>query len=118
MNKVLVTGGAGFIGSHLVDELLRRGNEVVVLDNLINGSLDNLTHALQNNNCTFIEGSILSKSDLERCMKQVDVVYHLACMGVRHSLHSPKENHDVNATGTLNALEAGKAEGVKKFFYI
>lgn len=118
MSKILVTGGAGFIGSHLVDELLGRGHEVVVIDNLANGKLENIEEAQQNDRCTFIQGDILSTVDCKKAVQGVEVIYHLACLGVRHSLHSPVENHAVNATGTLNMLEAARHGGVTKFFYI
>lgn len=118
MSKILVTGGAGFIGSHLVDELLGRGHEVVVLDNLANGKLENISDARQHARCTFIQGDILSTVDCKKAVEGVEVVYHLACLGVRHSLHSPVENHEVNASGTLNVLEAARHEGIQKFFYI
>jgi UDP-glucose 4-epimerase len=117
-NKILVTGGAGFIGSHLVDELLSRGNEVVCLDNLRNGKLDNLVEARKNASFKFIEGDIL---DLEGCKEAsagCDIVYHLACLGVRHSIHSPFENHRVNAEGSLNVLEGARQNNVRKFYYI
>jgi len=116
--KILVTGGAGFIGSHLVDELLLQGHEVIALDNLRNGSKENLQGALTNSNFNFIEGDILDKAVCNESLKNTDVVYHLACLGVRHSIHSPVENHEVNATGTLNMLEAVRKNQVKKFFYI
>jgi len=116
--KVLVTGGAGFIGSHLVDELLSRGFEVIALDNLRNGSLDNLAKASAQSSFNFIEGDILKSADCEQAIQGVEVIYHLACLGVRHSLHSPIENHEVNATGTLNILEASRQAEVNKFFYI
>jgi UDP-glucose 4-epimerase len=116
--EILVTGGAGFIGSHLVDELLKRGHTVTVLDNLRNGSLDRLASASTNPQFVFIKGDILQKSVcLEGCAGK-DVVYHLACLGVRHSLHSPLENHKVNAEGTLRVLEAARQKKVNKFFYI
>lgn len=116
--KILVTGGAGFIGSHLTDYLLSLGNDVTVIDNLVNGNLENLQDAQKSNKFNFIEGDILSKTDCEQACKKVDFVFHLACLGVRHSLHSPFENHKVNAEGTLNMLEAAKSNGVKHFFYI
>jgi UDP-glucose 4-epimerase len=118
VNKILVTGGAGFIGSHLVDQLLEIGYEVVVLDDLSNGKLDNLKGAQKNNRLSFIEGSILSKADCKKAIDGVDFVYHLACLGVRHSIHSPFENHQVNAEGTLNVLMTAREENVKQFFYI
>jgi UDP-glucose 4-epimerase len=116
--KILVTGGAGFIGSHLVDELLERGNEVICLDNLRNGKLDNLNQAQEKNTFTFIQGDILDTQVCLEASKGCDIVYHLACLGVRHSIHSPFENHRVNAEGSLNVLDAAKQNSVRKFYYI
>lgn len=115
--KILITGGAGFIGSHLVDALLD-SNEVVVLDNLVNGKLENLKEASLKSGFSFNQGDILDAWDLKSAIQGVDVVYHLACLGVRHSLHSPFENHRVNAEGTLKVLEAAREAKVQQFFYI
>jgi len=116
--KIFVSGGAGFIGSHLVDQLLQDKYDVVVLDDLSNGKKENLTSAFAHNNFKFIQGSILNKEDCEEAIQGVDYVFHLACLGVRHSIHSPFENHLVNAEGTLNVLLAARKENVKQFFYI
>jgi UDP-glucose 4-epimerase len=118
MKRVVVTGGAGFIGSHLVDELLRQGHHVLAIDNLINGHLDNLSEAMENERFNFHEADILEPSAMIQLFDGVDVVFHLACLGVRHSIHSPFENHLVNAEGSLNVLEAARVNNVKKFFYI
>jgi len=117
-STILVTGGAGFIGSHLVDKLLELGNDIVVLDDLSNGNLDNLKNVRSNPNFKFIEGTILNKETCDLAMSGVNVVFHLACLGVRHSIHSPFENHQVNAEGTLNVLLAAKKEKIKQFIYI
>lgn len=116
--KILVTGGAGFIGSHLVDHLLSLGHEVRVLDDLSNGKLDNLKAAESFTTFRFIKGSILDSAACEEACRDVSIVYHLACLGVRHSIHSPFENHRVNAEGTLNVLLAARAEKVEQFIYI
>jgi len=116
--NILVTGGAGFIGSHLVDELIIKNYRVRVLDNLRNGSLENLRSLAKNPNFSFIKGDILNPEDVSKAIFDVEVVYHLACLGVRHSLHSPYENHKVNAEGTLRVLAAAKQHKIKKFFYI
>jgi UDP-glucose 4-epimerase len=116
--NVLITGGAGFIGSHLADRLLLIGFNVHVLDNLVNGSLDNLKGAMENQSFTFIKGDILDPAVCEKASKDMRYVFHLACLGVRNSIHSPFENHRVNAEGTLNVLEASRRSGVLHFFYI
>lgn len=116
--KILVTGGAGFIGSHLTDYLLSQGNSVTVIDNLVNGKLENLEDAQKNENFNFLQADILLSADCEPAFKDIDFVFHLACLGVRHSLHCPFENHRVNAEGTLNMLEAARRNNVKHFFYI
>ena len=116
--KILVTGGAGFIGSHLVDKLLSEGHVVTALDNLANGNMDNLHEAAKHPTFQFVKGDILDIATCMQCCQNVDVVYHLACLGVRHSIHSPFENHRVNAEGSLNMLEAARQNSVKRFFYI
>ncbi len=116
--KAVVTGGAGFIGSHLVDELLNRGHQVLAIDNLVNGKIENLLQAQTFSSFQFEEADILEPSKMNDLFKDADVVFHLACLGVRHSIHSPYENHLVNAEGSLNVLEAARANKVKKFFYI
>lgn len=116
--NILVTGGAGFIGSHLTDKLLAEGHKVRVIDNLRNGQLENLSEAKKKSNFEFLKGDILEKSDCSKACQDIEVVFHLACLGVRHSIHSPFENHRVNAEGTLNLLEASLQHKIKHFFYI
>ena len=117
-SKILVTGGAGFIGSHLVDSLLSQDYEVRVIDNLINGTKENLEDAFKNQTFKFIEGDILDNKLCQKSLMNIDIVFHLACLGVRHSLHNPFENHRVNTEGTFNVLRASLDSKVKKFFYI
>jgi UDP-glucose 4-epimerase len=116
--KILVTGAAGFIGSHLTDALLKAGHHVTGFDNLINGKLRNLENAERNENFTFIKGDILSSEDLENAFQNIEIVYHLACLGVRHSIHSPFENHQVNAEGSLKVLQKAREHNVHWFYYI
>ncbi|HXC05508.1 MAG TPA: GDP-mannose 4,6-dehydratase [Bacteroidia bacterium] len=115
---IVVTGGAGFIGSHLVDELLSKGHRVSVIDNLRNGTLHNLKSASGSPLFKFLESDILDAEKMDHYLAGVDIVYHLACLGVRHSLHSPFENHRVNAEGSLRVLEAARKNKIKRFFYI
>ena len=116
--RVLVTGGAGFIGSHLQDALLEQGHHVVCIDNLRNGSMDNISSCLGHERFRFQQGDIRDIETVHEVMTNIDVVYHLACLGVRHSIHSPFENHEVNAEGSLRVLEAARKHEVRKFFYI
>lgn len=115
--KVLVTGGAGFIGSHLVSELIRENCSVRVIDNLANGKLENLRDHLDSGRFEFFLGSITDPFDASRAMAGMDMVFHLACLGVRHSISHPYENHRVNAEGTLLILQEAYKAGVKRFVY-
>lgn len=115
--KTLVTGGAGFVGSELVHQLCERGADVVVVDNLINGRRENLA-GLPTDQVRLEVADIRDAERLQALTEGVDVVYHLACLCLRHSLHSPLENHEVNATGTLKVLLAVRAAGVKRFVYV
>ena len=115
--KILVTGGAGFIGSHLSEHLVKAGARVVVLDNFRNGRRENLVFPGADR-IEVIEGDIVDPATCERAMRGVDTVFHLACLGVRHSLHSPVENHQVNALGTLQVLEAARTAKVRRLIYI
>lgn len=115
--KVLVTGGAGFIGSELVGQLIGQGAYVIVVDNLRNGRRENL-EALPQNSYKLEVADIRDGELMATLMQGVDIVFHLACLGVRHSIHSPYENQDVNATGTLKLLLSAKESGVKRFLYV
>lgn len=112
--RVLVTGGAGFIGSELVRQLVADGNAVTVLDNLSNGKVENLA-GLSVDAVRMLTGDIRDPASVADALEGVEVVLHLACLGVRHSIHSPVENHAVNATGTLRLLEAARERGVARF---
>ncbi len=114
----LITGGAGFIGSNLVEALLNKGYKVRVLDDLSQGKQENVEIFLDNENYTFIKGDI---RDLEICLKAtdgVDYVSHQAAWGsVPRSIEMPLLYEEINIKGTLNMLEASRQNGVKKFVY-
>jgi UDP-glucose 4-epimerase len=112
-----VTGGAGFIGSELVRQLAARGDRVLIVDNLVNGTRDNVA-ALLSDRVRLLVADVRDVSRYEHDLRDVRVVYHLACLGVRHSLHSPAENHAVNATGTLTLLAACRAAAIPRFVYV
>lgn len=112
--KILVTGGAGFIGSELVRQLTAGDHHAVVLDNLINGKKENLA-GVPSARLSWIVEDLRNSQAVESALDQAEVVFHLACLGVRHSIHSPRENHEVNATATLNLLELSRKAGVKRF---
>lgn len=117
--RVLVTGGAGFIGSNLVDTLLASGAaHVHVLDNLVNGTRQNLTHLIDDARFTLQVGDIRDEDARVSALNGIDIVYHLACLGVRHSLHEPVENHLVNASGTLGMLMSAREAEVERFIYV
>ncbi len=111
--KVLVTGGAGFIGSHVVEQLHGRA-EVRVLDNLRSGFRRNLDGL----RCEFIEGSILNRETVRETMRGVDCVFHLAALvSVPESVQKPPECEAINTIGTMIALEEARRAGVKKFVF-
>lgn len=114
--KVLVTGGAGFVGSELVRQLCDAEAEVLVVDNLVNGHRENLI-GLPEDQIQLHVTDIRDEGRMAELMRGVDIVYHLACLCLRHSLHSPLENHEVNATGTLKVLLAAESAGVRRFVY-
>ena len=107
MNKALVTGAGGFIGSHLVDRLVNDGYSVVVLDNLSTGKLENISDHLSRRNVSFVEGDIRDASMVERCLADVDAVVHLAAVvSVPFSVEHPDVTFEVNVGGTLNVLRS------------
>jgi UDP-glucose 4-epimerase len=113
MPKYLVTGGAGFIGSNLVDVLLKKGHEVLVIDNLSTGKKENL-----NSEAIFFEKDIRNYDDISPLFKGIDFVIHLAALPrVMVSIEKPSETNDINVKGTLNVLLAAKESGVKRLVY-
>ena len=116
-STVLVTGGAGFIGSELVRQLAARGDRVVIIDNLVNGKRENVADCLSPH-VSLMVADIRDIDALMPHLRTTRTVYHLACLGVRHSVHSPEENHDVNATATLNLLAACRHADVPRFVYV
>jgi nucleoside-diphosphate-sugar epimerase len=115
MSTYLVTGGAGFIGSNIVEELLKRGETVRVLDNFITGSKENLSFSTQ---YELIEGDIRSKEDCQKALKGVDYVLHQAALrSVPKSVDDPFLTNDINVNGTLNLLFEARKAGVKRLVY-
>ena len=115
---VLVTGGAGFIGSNLCEELLLNNIKTVCLDNFSTGKKENIKPFLKNNLFTFIEGDIRNLDDCHKACKDVDYVLHQAALGsVPRSINDPITTNDVNVSGFLNMLVASRDAGVKRFVY-
>ncbi len=116
--KILVTGGCGFIGSHMVDRLLSEGHKVIVIDNLSTGRLKNIEHLKGNPN---VELNIHSLSDYKSILplfKNVDQVFHYAALAdIVPSIEKPLEYHEANVNGTINLLEACRAHNVKRIIY-
>ena len=119
MQKViLITGGAGFIGSNLCDYFLSKGDKVVCLDNFATGHRHNLKDFINHPNFSLIEGDIRNATDCATAVKGVDYVLHQAALGsVPRSLKDPVTTNDVNVTGFLNMLVAARDEKVKRFIY-
>ena len=116
--KILVTGGAGFIGSNLCEALLEMNNTVICLDNFATGKRENLRLLLKNPNFTLIEGDIRNLADCIQATKGVDYVLHQAALGsVPRSIKDPITSNDVNVTGFLNMLVAARDNNVKRFVF-
>ena len=117
-SKVLITGGAGFIGSNLCDSFLQAGNDVVCLDNFATGFRANIAHLSDNSRFTLIEGDIRDYSICEKAMDGVDIVLHQAALGsVPRSINDPLTTNAVNISGFLNILQAAKTKGIKRVVY-
>ncbi|WP_341894466.1 SDR family oxidoreductase [Ferrovibrio terrae] len=118
MVKALVTGGAGFIGSHLVDRLLADGHDVLVIDNLACGSDGNLAEARQNPRCQLHVADIADGKTIAPLFQGIDWVFHLAALAdIVPSIQRPIPYHSANVDGTISVLEASRAAGVKRFVY-
>jgi UDP-glucose 4-epimerase len=116
--RALVTGGAGFIGSHICQELLSMGHQVIAIDNLANGRIENFKEFGNTKNFEFHKIDILDRDGLAPFFKGIDWVFHMAGLAdIVPSIEKPELYFDVNVKGTLNVLEAAKDSGVKKLIY-
>lgn len=116
--RALVTGGAGFIGSHLAERLLADGHQVVVLDNLSNGRIENLNHLKGNKNLLFQRADVSDFSEIKPFFEGVDWVFHLAALAdIVPSVQEPLKYHRANVDGTVNVLEAARLNGARRFVY-
>jgi len=114
--KYLVTGGAGFIGSHIATALAERGDQVRIFDNLSTGSLENLAHL--KNKIDFVEGDLQDRDALEQAIEGIDIVYHQAALAsVPRSVAKPMDTHAACVTGTLNVLDCSRLAKVKRVIY-
>ena len=112
----LITGGAGFIGSHLVKELVRQGQQVTVFDNLSGGKLENLASVADK--IRFIKGDIRDNNALNEACKGIDYIHHFAALiSVAESMSKPQETAEINVQGTVNVLEAARANHVKRVVF-
>lgn len=117
-STVLVTGGAGFIGSHVVDRLIEEDLKVVVLDNLQGGQLENIRQHIGKKNFRFVQGDIRDSRLVRDCVRDMDAVIHQAALvSVPESIKNPVLTNDVNVSGTLNLLKASADSNVKRFVY-
>ncbi|MBN2453526.1 MAG: GDP-mannose 4,6-dehydratase [Candidatus Omnitrophica bacterium] len=113
--KNLITGGAGFIGSHLAEELLRRDEDVVVIDNLSTGSIRNIKHLLRDRRFSFHKGTIMNEKLMKRLIRNCDMVYHMAAaVGVKYIIDNPLESIHTNVKGTETVLNLASSFGRKK----
>ena len=117
-SRILVIGGAGFVGSHIVDQLTQEPvREIVVLDNFVRGVRGNLEQALQDERVTLVEGSVTDLALLQSLMENTDYVFHLAALWLYECVHEPRSAIEVNVVGTYNVIEAAQQAGVKKVVY-
>ena len=113
-----MTGGAGYIGSHLVDRLVNEGCEVVVLDDLSSGRLENINHHVESKRVDFVRGDVCSFKQVKEAMQGVDAICHLAALvSIPYSMQNPTVAFDVNSAGTSNLLRACLKSGVEKFVF-
>lgn len=116
--KIVVTGGAGFIGTNTCEDLISNGHHVTCLDNFLTGKRENIEHLLDSNQFNLVEGDI---RDIETCrtaVKGADLVLHLAALGsVPRSIADPVTTNDININGSLNMIVATRDEGIKRFVY-
>lgn len=117
-SKILVTGGAGFIGSNLCENLLQNGNQVVCFDNFSTGKRENINQFLKNSDFNLIEGDIRNLQDCQVAIHEVDIVLHQAALGsIPRSIEDPITTNEVNINGFLNMLIVSSDAGVKRFVY-
>ena len=116
--KVIITGGAGFIGSNLADFLIDSGHEVIVIDNLSVGRIENISHHQDNEKFKFLEADITQYHEITAQFKGVDWVFHLAAMAdIVPSIENPQDYFNTNVTGTFNVLQACRKYQIKKIIY-
>lgn len=114
--RVLVTGGAGFIGSNLADELIRQGARVTILDSLVTGFRENLEEI--NGDFEFVEGDLNDDASLSKALAGVEIVFHQAALpSVPRSVANPKETHEACVNGTFNLLNMARVAGVHRLIY-
>ena len=117
-SKTLVTGGAGFIGSHIVDRLLKEGFEVTVIDDLSTGRRENIAHHQNRKDFHFVKGDIRNTALVKKVVEDVDAVFHEAALvSVPSSIENPLLTNEINVSGTLNLLKACTDANVKRFIY-
>ncbi len=116
--KIVVTGGAGFIGSNTCEAFVNEGLEVICLDNFLTGKRENIANLMDSSLFTLVEGDIRNLDDCKRAVEGADLVLHLAALGsVPRSIADPITTNDINIGGTLNMLVAARDAGIKRFVY-
>jgi UDP-glucose 4-epimerase len=116
--KYIVTGGAGFIGSHIVEELVQQKHEIVILDNLFSGKMENIQPFLKQKNVTFVQGSVTELPVLKKIFQGADGIFHEgAIASVPRSIANPLATNEANVTGTLNVLIAARDCSVRKILF-